>query len=131
MLQKNYEKELVENILDELIQKQYLDDYKFALIFAEEKMRTKLWGKNKIKSELLKKRINKDILDDVLREKFPDGNMVDDAISLAEKKLKSLSNRGFDNQKLKAKLFSFLYSRGYDFETSKEAINKIVEEDFS
>ena len=80
LLQKDYEKEFVENILNELIEKKYLDDYKFALIFAEEKIRTKLWGKNKIKSELLKKRINSEIVEEVLKEKFPEGNLIEDAI---------------------------------------------------
>jgi len=131
LLQKDYEKEIVEKVLNELIVSRYLDDYRFSIMFTEEKIRTKLWGKNKIKAELLKKKINPEIMDDVLKEKFPEGNFVNDAITLAEKKLKSFSNRGFDNQKLKSKLFSFLYSRGYDFETSKEAINKIIGDDFN
>ncbi len=131
LLQKDYEKEIVEEILKELIEKQYLDDYKFAQMLAEEKIKTKLWGKNKIKAELLKKRINSEIIDDVLKEKFPEGNLVEAAISLVEKKLKTLSNRGLDNQKLKSKLFSFLYSRGYDFETGKEAINKLLDDELN
>ncbi len=128
LLQKDYEKELVENILHELLEKKYLDDYKFALIFTEEKMRLKLWGKNKIKSELFKKRINSEIISDVLNEKFPEGNLLEDALKLAEKKFRSLSQRGLDPQKLKYKLLSFLNSRGYDFETSKMAISKIIDE---
>ena len=131
LLQKDYEKGIVETVLNELIKSKYLDDYKFSQMFSEEKIKIKLWGKNKIKSELIKKRINPEIINDVLKEKFPEGNLVDNAVVLAEKKLKSLSSRGFDNQKLKARLFSFLNSRGYDFETSKKAIDKMINDDFS
>ncbi len=131
LLQKDYEKELVENILNELIEKKYLDDYKFSIIYSDEKIRTRHWGKNKIKAELFKKKISSEIIEEVLKEKFPNGNLVEDAIILIEKKLKSYSNRGFENEKIKSKLFSFLYSRGYDFETSKEAINKLIIDNFN
>ena len=71
LLQKDYEKGIVETVLNELIKSKYLDDYKFSQMFSEEKIKIKLWGKNKIKSELIKKRINPEIINDVLKEKFP------------------------------------------------------------
>jgi len=112
--------------LQDLVEKALLNDTEFAEIFTEENIRLKLWGKNKIKSELIKRGVAQEIIAKVLLEKFQPEVNYDNAILLAEKKLRLLKNRGFDQNKLKQKLFAFLGSRGYDCETCKEVIGKIV-----
>ena len=42
LFQKKYEKGMINDVIEELKHKDLLDDYKFALIFTEEKMRIKL-----------------------------------------------------------------------------------------
>ncbi|HKI77917.1 MAG TPA: regulatory protein RecX [Ignavibacteriaceae bacterium] len=127
--QKKYDKDLIEIVLLELIDNKYLDDREFAGIFTDEKIRLKLWGKNKIKAELMKRGVDSAIADEVLNEKFPEGNDVQNAIELAGKKLNIIISRESDPIKIKHKLFAFLSSRGYDYQTSKEAISKILGKD--
>ncbi len=55
--QKGYDHILIEDVLGELVQKGYLDDAKFAAMFAEENIKSKLWGFAKIKAELFKKEL--------------------------------------------------------------------------
>ncbi|HEX9741059.1 MAG TPA: regulatory protein RecX, partial [Ignavibacteriaceae bacterium] len=55
---KRHNSDLINDIVNELKEKELLDDYKYSLIYSEEKIRLRLWGEKKIKSELMKKGIN-------------------------------------------------------------------------
>ncbi len=44
LLQKDYEKEIVEDVINDLIKKQYLDDYKFSIILCGRKNKNKTLG---------------------------------------------------------------------------------------
>jgi SOS response regulatory protein OraA/RecX len=48
---------------------------------------------------------------------------------LVKKKHENLKKREADNRKLKQKLISFLLSRGFEYEISVEAVNKIIKQD--
>jgi regulatory protein len=124
--QKKYDNDLIEEIIDDLIANKYIDDLEFARLFTDENIRLKLWGKNKIKGELIKRGIDQEIISQVLNEKFPEGNDLENAVGLARKKYKILIKRKLDDMKIKQKLYAFLSSRGYDYETSKEAVGKII-----
>jgi regulatory protein len=128
--QKKYNPEIINQVVDELKERELIDDYKFSLIFIEEKTRTKLWGEKKIKSELLKKGINNEILSRVMSEKFPGDNTLENAVELASKKIKSISYKNLEKRKLAEKVYAFLASRGYDYQVSKEAVEKVLNENF-
>lgn len=129
LMQKGYEKRLIEPVLTEMAEKNILDDKAFALQFAEEKIRLKLWGKSKLRAELMKKGIAREIIDEVLFEIFPEGNDIEKAITLAEKKIGGFSFKNLPAEKKKLKLFSFLSSRGYDYETIKIVSEKLLKND--
>ena len=124
--QKKYDKDLIEEIIKDLSANKYLDDLEFSRLFADENIRLKLWGKNKIKGELIKRGVDTEIISEVLNEKFPEGNDVDNALELAEKKYKSLQKRDLEEMKPKQKLYAFLSSKGYDYETSKQAVESML-----
>jgi len=128
LYQKKYEKEMINDVIEELKEKELIDDYKFAQIFTEEKMRLKLWGEKKIKGELIKKGISRELISQVVEEKFPEGNKLNDAIILAEKKIKTLLHKNLEKRKLAERIYAYLSSRGYDYETSREAVEKVLDE---
>jgi regulatory protein len=130
LLQKKQKLELINEIINELKEKELIDDYRYSLIYTEEKTRTKLWGEKKIKSELLKKGINNEIISRVISEKFPGDNMLENAVELASKKIKSISYKNLEKRKLAEKVYSFLASKGYDYQTSREAVEKVLNESF-
>jgi len=130
LLRKKYEKEMVNEVIEELKQKGLIDDYKFALIYSEEKIRTKLWGQQKIKGELIHKGISNEIISKIIEEKFPPENKFENAFQLASKKIKSLSHRRLDKRKLAERIYLFLSSKGYDYSTSREVVEKVLEEGF-
>jgi regulatory protein len=124
--QKGYEKDLIDVVIEELHSKNYLNDYEFAKQFAEENIKNKLWGQIKIESELVKKGVKREIISEVLKDKFFDGNSLESAVILVNKKLKTFLGKKIDDKKLKLKLLSFLISRGYDYETSRRAVEHFI-----
>ncbi len=126
--QKGYDKDLIEEIIRDLSANKYLDDYEFSSIFTEENIRLKLWGKNKIKADLMKRGVDARIISEVLSENFPEGNDFNSAIELAKKKAKTLTKRNLEERKLKQKLYAFLSSRGYDYETSRDAVDAVIKD---
>jgi regulatory protein len=125
---KKYDNKLIEEVLTELVAGGYLNDEEFSEIFADENIRLKLWGRNKVKAELMKRGVNSGVIDIALNKMFPDGNDVGNAIELVRKKYRLLKDRTPDEMKLKQKLYTFLSSRGYDYESSKEAVNSVINE---
>ena len=124
--QKKYDENIIEEIIGNLKENNYLNDLEFAEIFSGENIKNKYWGRNKVKAELIKKGISSKIISQVLSEKFPGGNDLQNAIGLAEKKIKSLSSRNLEKKKLKEKIYTHLFSKGYDYETAKEAVEKLI-----
>jgi regulatory protein len=127
--QKGYETELINQVLDDLKQKNYLDDTKFAEMFVEEKIKLKLWGEQKLRSELIKRGINSEIISDILRNKITDEDKLNNAMIIASKKYNTLRNRNLDNDVIKRMLISFLNSRGYNYDVIKEVFEILNIED--
>lgn len=125
--QKKYDKDLIEEIIAYLTENKYIDDLEFARLFTDENIRLKLWGKSKIKGELIKRGVDQGTISQVLDEKFPEGNDIGNAAELALKKYKTLQKRKLEEINLKQKLYAFLSSRGYDYETSKQVVEKIID----
>jgi regulatory protein len=124
--QKKYDADLIQLTIDDLLNSRYLDDMKFAEMYSEEKLRLKLWGKTKLKSELMKKGISSGIISTVLEEKFPQADEeLENASQLAKKKFNQLKNWNMEKQKLVKRLYAFLISKGYSYDISRQAIEKI------
>ncbi len=129
LLQKKYDKTLIQEVLDQLKEKGFLDDYQFGKQYAEEKIRIKSWGRNKLKAELFKKGISPAVIDKILGEE--DLSPAENAAALAGKKLKMLSKRNYDKHELSSKLYTYLYSKGYDYDTIKEVLSRLVNDEDS
>jgi regulatory protein len=127
--QKGYETEFINEVLDDLKQKDYLDDTKFAEMFVEEKIKLKLWGEQKLRSELIKRGINSKIISDILRDIISDEDKLNNAMIIASKKYDTLKNRNVENDVIKKKLFTFLNSRGYNYDVIKEVCEMLIIED--
>ena len=124
--QKNYDNDLIDSIIEELKISNYINDYDFAKMFAEENIKNKFWGRRKVESELFKKGIERETILQVLSEKFSGENEINKALELGKKKLKTLLNRNLGDDKVMSKLISFLITRGYDYETSRRTAEALI-----
>ena len=110
--------------VEKLVSYGYLDDRRFACLFANELIRLKSYGKRRIEQELFRKGIDRDIIKEILDEcEFP-------AEALAElierKYLKYLSDEKGVNKTVNA-----LLRLGYSYSEIRDAIKDIIQrEDF-
>jgi regulatory protein len=125
--QKKFGSELIEQAVNELEQSSYIDDKLFARIYTDEKVKAKNWGKNKIKSELTKRGVSSKVIAEVIEEKFRSESEIESGLELARKKLKKLINRKLDQKKIQTGIYSFLVSRGYDYDLCKQIYAKLFE----
>ena len=127
--QKKFDSEQIEQTLNELTQNNYLDDHSFAQIFTDEKVKAKNWGKNKIKSELIKRGVSSKVISDVITEKFSGESEIEAGLELARKKLKKLLNRNTEGKKIQSSIYSFLISRGYDYDSCKQIFTQLFKDE--
>ena len=124
LTRKKYKKELIESVLSELKTNGYLDDNNFTDAFIKERLEKRKSGKNKIKAELMKRGVNQQSIDLVLSN-IDNSVSEETALELARKKLKSLMNRESDKRKIKQKIFSFLFSKGFETEIILKVVNQL------
>jgi len=128
LMRNKYEATLVDDVLRYLLEKKFLDDSQFGRQYVDEKVRIKAWGRNKLKSELFKKGLAPNLIEEILSNNEKE-IYSENAEMLARKKLKILMKREFDTRKLSSKLSSFLYSRGYDYDTISQVVFRLIKEE--
>ncbi|MGK9368949.1 regulatory protein RecX [Melioribacter sp. Ez-97] len=127
LLKKGFDDSLIDELVKELSEKNYLNDFNFARKYSEEAVEKKKAGINKVRNELIKKGIGKEIIEDVLND-IDDNTMLENARDLLNKKMKTSAFIKTESRKKKQKLFSYLKSKGY----ASDLIMKLLSEyDFS
>jgi regulatory protein len=121
---KGYPSEIIENVLNELDEKGYINDTSFALKYAHDKFVFNKWGSNKIRSELFRKGISERDINASL-------DRIDESDQLeAVKELVQKNKRKFQRAepiKRKKKIFDFLLRKGYDSNTILKLMPKLLE----
>ena len=121
LAEKGFEDKFIENTLVYLKSYDLVDDLEFAKSFAKDKINLNKQGPQKIKYELYKKGISKEIIEKVLDE---DDNEYNRALELAKKKLPSYKND--DRNAIYRKLGGFLQRRGYSYECVSKVLKELI-----
>jgi regulatory protein len=112
-----------EKIINQLVADKFLDEWRFARMFAGGKFRINKWGKTKISYELLRKNIAKNIIEDALRR--IEGEEYTEVLKKELlKKQKSIS--AGDDWELKVKLHRFASSKGFEDELIEKVLDDLI-----
>ena len=111
-IRKEYPKDVIENVLDELEEKGYLNDTSFAEKFAQDKSHLNKWGPNKIKAHLYKKGISSEVAERSIQKVFENKNIKEVLLHLVLK-AKRRFLREDDPYKRKRKVVDHLARKGY------------------
>lgn len=115
---KGYTDEVIENVFEKLLSYNFINDEKYAKNYANYAKKYKKHGKTKILYTLKQKRISNSILNNI---EFDSNIELQYALTLGEKKLKTLQN----SDKKKDKLYRYLLSKGYEPNICLKAINNL------
>ncbi len=122
---KDYEPKLIDEVIEDLKMKGYLDDKDFIRVFVAEKSKSKNWSIKKIKSQLIKSGLAIKLIDEQLSVQPSDSDF-ENAMKLAEKKYEILIKRNLEPKDLRNKLSTYLFSKGFDYDMIKEVCFKIM-----
>lgn len=120
---KGYEDRHIEASIEFLKNYNFLNDDYYAEAFVRDRLNTR--GSQKIKQDLMKKGISRDIIEEKLSEidKTAEKEV---AIKLAEKKLRVIKKSENDTYKISGKLYRFLISKGYAYDIVKEVVKEVM-----
>lgn len=118
--QKGYDENTVEDVIAFLEEYGYINDFKYSQHFINDCVNLKKWGKIRIRSELLKRGVKRDVFESILEEAFLDGSD-DTLINQIKTRFK---NSDLGNIKERIRIFNFFLRRGYCAEEIKGALNK-------
>ena len=122
LLDKGYSYDVIKESLDKLKSYGYLNDEYYAKTFAEIAGKNK--GKKFIKQQLFIKGVKNDIVDNILQE------LDNEDVACNEVCHKWLKNKSYPlDYKDKEKLYRFLLSRGFEYDTIRHTLKEIINED--
>ena len=124
---KGFDSEIIQKIIVELKDKKYLDDFVFAENFVRNRVERRKEGIVKITSELYKKGISREIIEEVTSSINENPKNFENAFQLGKNKYEKIQKRGdTDKNKIKSKLFNFLKGRGFTSDVIFDVVNKII-----
>lgn len=117
LIQRGYDKEIAEETIEKLTYYGYIDDERFARLFAKELKERKKYGLGRIKQELFRKGIEREIIENVLCEFEEDP--IEEIKELLLKKYPHFSQ----DEKSKNRAVNGLLRYGYRIHDIKNAMN--------
>ena len=115
--EKEYDEKVADRVCDELEELGYIDDYSYAMLFAEYACE-KLWGEKRVRYELAKNGVDSNTVEDVICASHKIT-----ADELADRIINKYSPIDFDDIKSRQKIQRYFASRGFDYGIINSAIN--------
>lgn len=120
-------KQQADTLIAQLIEQGYLNEERFAVLFAGGKFRIKHWGRKKIEQALKTKQVSSYCIKKALAQ-IDEPDYLATLSKLAAARQQQL--RGEKNRFVKMKkLQDFLLQKGYEYELVKEQLNRMSPDD--
>ena len=116
-----------DRVIARLIKERYIDNERYARAFVKDKIRYNKWGRRKVMQALWMKRIDDDILHQVLDE-IDDKEYLDVLRPLLKQKRKS--TKAANDYELNQKLVRFALGRGFTFDIIRQCLEVDEEMDY-
>jgi regulatory protein len=125
LARKEFGRDIIEQVLDDLARLGYLDDARFAKTKALAAAKHKHHGRRRAYVDLLKSGVKADVANAALDDVYSDaGDSAAAASLLARKHAPRL--RRLDPQAARRRLAGMLQRRGFDYETIKPVIDRVL-----
>ncbi len=117
-----FSKEIAMFAVDKMEELGFVNDLEYGKMYARDMVNLKKYGKIRVKSELYRKAIDKEIIEEILAELWQEeDNSVQNIIDILEKKYSNYN----EDEKVKRRALAFLQRKGYTFSQIKQAIKDL------
>ena len=124
---KKFDTAVIRETILFLKEKNFIDDSYFAKVWLESRIKKPL-GLRKLRVELRRKGIDKEIIDSQIEAISKGYSEKDVVLKLAKARLNSL--KGIEPQKKKNRLYGYLMRRGFQSEQIIDAVNQLCKRTF-
>jgi len=109
-------------VIDTLKKEKFLDEFRMARYFANDKLKFNKWGKVKIKYMLQQKKVSREAISEAISQMDEKAyqNILSEELVKKRKAIKDT-----DDYQVKAKLFQFASGRGFEADMIYRIINKM------
>ncbi len=114
-------------VMQRLVSERYVDNNRYALAFARDKVKYNKWGRRKVEQALWQKHIADDIRQQVLAD-ISDRDYIAVLRPLLQQKRRSVKAR--NDYELRMKLIQFALGRGFTMDVIRQCINTDDAEDY-
>lgn len=114
-------------VMQRLVSERYVDDNRYALAFARDKVKYNKWGRRKVEQALWQKRIKDDIRQQVL-DSIGDADYISVLRPLLQQKRRAVKAR--NDYELRMKLVKFALGRGFTMDVIRQCVNTDDAEDY-
>ncbi|MDZ7715907.1 MAG: RecX family transcriptional regulator [Balneolaceae bacterium] len=125
-IKKDYPKETITSVIDELEEMGYIDEKAFAQKYAADKSHLNQWGPTKIRAHLYKKGIKESYIDEGIRKTFEDIDLREMFFNLVLKRKRRFL-REEDSYKRKKKVFNYLNQKGFKSNSIFKHLDELME----
>ena len=124
---KGYGADITDDAIQHLTDYGYLDDETYAKSYVESRFSGSGHGPRRLSSDLMKRGVDRVIVDRVMSEAFKDDELRNVALQAGRKRWAALE-RETDVLKRKKKLLDFLVRRGFDYRLASQTLDTLVDE---
>jgi len=126
LVKKGYEREVVQEVVEELKHLRYLDDRAFTREWVEMRLGEKR-GKILIRQELLKKGIDKEVIDDSIAEGFNKIASTEDELAWRAIEKRIPRYQKLEKSKAYRRIKDFLIRRGFSSEATENTLDRFFQ----
>lgn len=119
---KEFGNDVIDEVIKELFEYKYLNDEKFAEAYINDRINFNPRGSFLIKKELREKGVAENIVDQKIKELFPEEKEIELARKAAEKKMGTL-NKDLEKNKVYQKVGAYLQAKGYTSYIIREVLS--------
>lgn len=122
LLKKNYDINVIDNVLGRLENEGYLDEKKYIDAYVNDKVNLTTWGPYKIKKNLEMLELDENLIEDKISS-ISDNVWKNKLEKIVNRKIKSMNNKSLSM--IKNKLRLDMFNLGYDNSLIEEVLNNI------
>lgn len=120
---KKYTKDIIDEIISDLTDKDYLNDHSFSKELITDEIKYKRSGPLLIKSKLFKKGIPVNIFEPLINQHYPTEYQSENCLQLAKKKQKLIDK--LDRKAQQVKLGNYLQQKGFTWDIISPIISEL------
>jgi regulatory protein len=118
---KKISEKSINEIINKLKELKFINDEDYAKQYLESRLERNPQGKRVLEIKLIKKGIDRNLIKDIIEEKYNPQTETEKALEVLKKYKKKVKSK--DKYDLKRKCFAHLLSRGFEYDVINEALS--------